>query len=141
MAAPKVPSITDVAAKFARRAQSAGPEYESGVRNPAVPWAAASTAANGSYEAGVQAGISRKAYTKGIANAGDGRWQRGAVEKGPARYAQGVQLAEGDYAQRMGPVLDLISRTDLPARGPRGSAQNLQRMTPIPQALAAMKRK
>lgn len=141
MPAPKVPPITDVAAKFARRAQSAGPEYEAGVRNPSVPWAAASIAAQPSYEAGVTQAIGRKAYGKGVQGAGDGRWQRGAVEKGPARYSQGVQLAEGDYAQRMAPVLDVIARTDLPARGPRGSAQNLQRMTPIPQALAALKRK
>lgn len=141
MAAPKVPAIGEVAAKFARRAQSAGPEYESGVRNPAVAWATASTAAQGSYEQGVQQAIARKAYGKGVASAGDGRWQKNAIEKGPARYAQGVQLAEGDYAQRMAPVLDVIGRTDLPPRGPRGSAQNLQRMTPIPTALAQMKRK
>lgn len=141
MPAPKVPPITDVAAKFARRAQSAGPEYESGVRNPSVPWAQAATASQPSYEAGVTAAISRKAYGKGIAQAGDARWAKGAIEKGPARYAQGVQLAEGDYAQRMAPVLDTIARTDLPPRGPRGSAQNLQRMTPIPQALAQLKRK
>jgi hypothetical protein len=141
MAASKVPPIADVAAKFARRAQSAGPEYESGVRNPATPWAAASQAAQGSYEAGVTAAISRKAYGKGVGAAGDSRWSRGAIEKGPARYAQGVQLAEGDYAARMAPVLDTIARIDLPARGPRGSAQNLARMTPIPQALAALKRK
>lgn len=141
MPTPKVPPISDVASKFARRAQSAGPEYESGVRSPSTPWAAASSAAAGSYEQGVTQAISRKAYGKGVAAAGDARWSRGAIEKGPARYAQGVQLAEGDYAQRMAPVLDAIARTDLPPRGPRGSAQNLQRMTPIPQALAALKRK
>jgi hypothetical protein len=141
MAAPKVPPITDVASKFARRAQMSQPEYESGVRNPSTPWAAAAIAAQPSYEAGVTAAISRKAFGKGVQAAGDARWTKGAVEKGPARFAQGVQLAEGDYAQRMAPVLDVIARTDLPARGPRGSAQNLQRMTPIPQALAALKRK
>lgn len=141
MPAAKVPPIADVAAKFARRAQSAGPEYESGVRNPSTPWAAAATNAQPAYEAGVNAAISRKAYGKGIAQAGDARWQRGAVEKGPARYAQGVQLAEGDYSARMAPVLDTIARVDLPPRGPRGSAQNLNRVAPIANALAALKRK
>lgn len=141
MPAAKVPPITDVAAKFARRAQQSAPEYEQGVRAPRVPWAQAATAAQASYEQGVTQAISRKAYGKGVAAAGDQRWQRGAVEKGPVRYAQGVQLAESDYAQRMAPVLDVIARTDLPPRGPRGSAQNLQRMTPIPQALSQLKRK
>lgn len=141
MAASKVPPIGDVASKFARRAQSAGPEYENGVRNPSTPWSQAATAAQGSYEQGVTQAISRKAYGKGVQSAGDGKWQKNSVEKGPARYAQGVQLAEGDYAQKMAPVLDAIARVDLPPRGPRGSAQNLQRMTPIPQALAQLKRK
>jgi hypothetical protein len=137
----KVPPIGDVAAKFARRAQSAGAEYEAGVRSPAVPWSQASNAAQASYEQGVQGAIARKAYGKGVTAAGDARWAKNAIDKGPARYAQGVQLAEGDYAQRMAPVLDAIGRVDLPPRGPRGSAANLQRMTPIPQALAALKRK
>lgn len=141
MPAAKVPPINDVAAKFARNAQNAQPDYEAGVKNPSVSWATASGAAQGSYEAGVQQAITRKAYGKGVAAAGDARWSKGAVEKGPVRYAQGVGLAQGDYAARMAPVLDVISRVDLPPRGPRGSAANLARMTPIPQALAALKRK
>jgi hypothetical protein len=85
--------------------------------------------------------MGRGAYEKGIANAGDSRWSRGAVEKGPARYSQGVSLAGGDYEKGMAPVLDVIGRTDLPPRGPKGSEANFARMVPIPRALAALKRK
>jgi hypothetical protein len=137
----RVPAISDVAAKFGRRASSATAEYEAGVRNPSNPWAAAATAAQPAYEQGVQQAIARKAFGKGVAQAGDARWQKGAVEKGPGRFTQGVSLAQPDYERAMGPILDAIARVDLPPRGPRGSAANLQRMTPIPAALAALKRK
>ncbi len=141
MAAPKVKPLSEVAPKWNRRASSAGPEYEAGIRNPATDWQTAAIAAKGSWQQAITAAAGRDAFAKGVAASGTGNWQQGSIEKGPPRYAQGVTIAQAKYEKNVGPYLDLIARTDLPARGPAGSEANLQRMTAIPRALAALKRK
>ena len=50
-----------IAAKFASRAQAAGPEYASGVKAPRTDWAQATSAAGDNYEQGVTQAIGRKA--------------------------------------------------------------------------------
>ncbi len=141
MPPPKTPPIQDVAPKWQRRASSAGPEYETGIRNPKGDWAASSTAAKGAYQQGVTQAIARDAYAKGVAATGNAGWQENAIAKGPARFAQGVTVGEPRYMKGFAPFLEAIGRVDLPPRGPAGSEANLQRMTPIPRALAALKRR
>jgi hypothetical protein len=141
MPPPKVPSVTQVAGKWNRRTSTAGTEYETGVRNPSVPWAQAAAAGKANYAAGVTAAIQRDGYAKGVTQAGDTRWQTKTIEKGPPRFAQGVAVSEADFAAGVAPVLEAISRVDLPPRGPRGAPQNLQRVAPIASALAALKRR
>lgn len=137
----KVPNISDVAPKWQRRSSSAGPEYEVGIRNPRADWSQQSTAAKAAWQQGVTQAASRDAYAKGISAAGTQKWQEKAIAKGPARFAQGVTVGEADYQKAFAPYLEAISRVDLPARGPAGSEANLQRMTPIPRALAQLKRR
>ncbi len=141
MPTPKVRPISDVSGKWNRRASSAGPEYEAGIRNPAGDWAASAVAAKGAWQQGVTAAASRDAFAKGVAAKGNAHWQQRAIEKGPARFAQGVVVGQGDYEKGFAPYLEAISRVDLPPRGPAGSEANLQRMTGIPRALAALKRR
>ena len=81
--------------KWMRVTSAAQAEYEEGVRNPRSSWAAGAKAAESSYEKGIQASIARKGYGKGVLAAGDATWSRNAIEKGPARFAQGVSLSGG----------------------------------------------
>jgi len=141
MPAPRVPSTGQTSTKWARRSATAGPEYEDGVKAPRTDWAQAATAQKGAYQQGVTAAISRDAYAKGINAAGTARWQQKAIEKGPARFAQGVAVSQGDYEKAVAPYLEAIGRVDLPPRGPRGSEQNYNRIAPIGKALAAIKRR
>ena len=139
MAAAVVPSAATAAAKWARRAGSAGDEYSKGVAATTKSWAAASAAAEKNYQSGVVAAAGAGKFGKGVNRAGDAKWKKGATEKGPMRYAQGVGVAEGDYSSGMAPYLELIGRTDLPMRGPTGSDGNYQRVTAIGKALRALK--
>ncbi len=141
MPAPKVMPIAEVASKWDRRASSAGPEYETGIRNPRGDWAASSIASKASWQQAITAAAGRDAFAKGVTAAGNTRWQEKAISKGPARYGDGVSKGVPDYAKNVAPYLDLIARTDLPPRGPAGSAANLNRMQAIPLALAALKRR
>jgi len=139
MPAASTPPIARVAAKWARRAASASGEYEEGVRSTTRDWAAATTAAEKNYQAGVTEAAAKGRFGKGVQRAGNAKWKKGATEKGPARYSQGVSIAESDYAGQMAPVLEVIGRTDLPPRGPAGSDQNFQRVMAIGKALRALK--
>ena len=68
------------------------------------------------------------------------KWQRGAVEKGVARFGPGVQLAQGDYASAFAPFRDAIARTTLPPRFARRDPRNLLRNKAIVDALIAAKK-
>jgi hypothetical protein len=129
-----VANIKDIAAssdKWQRRAAVAGPDYQSGVQNPRVPWAAAAQAADANYRAGVTAAASAGRFASGVKAAGDERWSKNAIAKGPSRYAEGVSLAVDRWQRGFQPFQDGIRSLQLPARGPKGSPQNLNRVSAV----------
>lgn len=134
-----VPDVSRVATKWARRAGSAGQEYTEGVKNTPRSWATNTKAAAASYASGVQEAIGKKRFEKGVDQAGDASWKRGAEEKGSQRYGQGVQVAEGDYNTGVAPYLSVIGSVDLPPRGPVGSDGNYARVAAIGRALRQAK--
>jgi hypothetical protein len=105
----------------------------------AKSWAGAAGAAEKNYVAGVNAAAAAGRFGKGVAKAGDAKWKKNAAEKGPARYAQGVGVAQGDYQSQVAPYLEAIGRVDIPARGPVGSESNYGRTAVIGKALRALK--
>jgi len=127
------------AAKWKRRASSAGEEYAQGVQNPSKPWAASAAAAAPLYAAGVQAAIGRNAFAKGVGAAGDAKWQQGATQKGPARFAEGVTLAEPAYAQGFARVAGVLNSVQYPPRQPTGSPGNIARVAAVATALRRLK--
>lgn len=135
----KVRSLEMIAAKWARVAGAAGGSYEEGVRNPTGDYAASAVAADNSWKAGVQGAISRGAFVAGVRRAGNEKWQRNAIAKGPGRFQQGVVTAMPDYAAGFAPYHAAIAAVQLPQRGPRRSPQNLQRVAAVVQALGAKK--
>lgn len=139
MATAAVPATSKVAEKWARRAGSASGEYEDGVRTTTRSWATASSAAENNYKAGVTAAASAGRFGKGVQQAGDAKWKKNAVEKGPMRFSQGVQVATQDYSSAVAPYLEAIGRTDLPPRGPVGSEGNYARTAAIGKALRQLK--
>ena len=62
-------------------------------------------------------------------------WQKGAIEKGPSRYAQGVSVAKDKWAREWEPYRQVLLRTQLPERGPKGSRQNFERVVAVGMAL------
>lgn len=136
-----VTSAGKAAERWARRSANASGDYEDGVRTTPRSWAAASSAAEQSYKTGVTAAAGAGMYGKGVQKAGDARWKKRTAEVGPMRYAQGVGAAQQEYGTAVGPVLDLIGRTDLPPRGPVGSEGNYQRATVMAKALRGLRAK
>lgn len=131
--------IESSADKWQRRAQVAGPDYESGIDNPRRAWAAAASGAAANYRAGVTAAAQQGRFEAGVRAAGDERWRNNAKAKGPSRFAEGVTLAVGEWQRGFGPYQQAISSLTLPARGPVGSPANLQRVASVAQALRAIR--
>lgn len=139
MPAPIVKSVQNSSQKWARRAGSASDEYKRGVESTQADWEKATTGAREAWKQGINDAAARGAFEKGVTAAGNARWRKMAGEKGPSRFAEGVAVGESDYAQGVQPFLDLIARTDLPARGATGSEGNYARVATLGKALRSLK--
>ncbi len=132
---PKIRSGSSIGDKWKRRTETAGPEYEAGVRDPKKDWGSATEAAEKNYEAGVQAAIQKKRFGKGVKKAGTAKWQEGAVQKGVPRFGQGVAASGDHYEKGFAPYRDVIERTTLPPRYPKGDPRNFERVKAMGTAL------
>lgn len=141
MPTPNVKSPQAATGRWQRRASSAAPEYEEGVRTTTADWAAAASGGAQAYIQGVQEAQGRGAFVKGIAGAGNAKWKNNALKKGPGRFSEGVNVAVDDYNRGIAPFLEIASRTDLPMRGPVGSESNYQRAATMAKAFRAAKTK
>lgn len=132
-------SIEHIAKKFATVTPGRTEDYRVGVQNPRRDWATAAAAAESAYEAGVTQAIAKKRFGKGVKLAGSETWQRGAVDKGTARWGPGVTMAQDKYARNFGPYRDAIERVTLPPRYARRDPRNLDRVKAVVNALVAAK--
>ncbi|MGH9408221.1 MAG: hypothetical protein ACRD1V_02055 [Vicinamibacterales bacterium] len=128
-----------IATKFVQRASAATQDYQAGVQNAAGAWQANAAAAEPAYEQGVQQAISKKRYGSGINGTSAAKFTKNATSVGPQRYGTGVQAAQSAYQTGVQPYLDVLKGVDLPARGPKGSPQNMQRAQAVAAALRAKK--
>lgn len=124
-----------ISSKWKRVASGAQTEFQEGVENPRRSWAQATKEAEPAYEAGIRAAVANKSFGKGVTKAGDTKWQENAVRKGPGRYSEGVALAQDAYEAGFSPYREVIARTPLPPRGPKGDPKNIQRVSALADAL------
>lgn len=130
-----IKSTDRIKAKWARVTSGAGNEYLEGVTNPRSSWASGAAGAEKAYNAGVQAAITRGGFGKGVRKAGDKKWQDNAISKGPARFSQGVSLAEDAYAAGFAPYADTLKALTLTPRGAKGDPANINRVAQVAKAL------
>ena len=132
---PAIKSASEIAKKWARVTPGRVTDYQEGIQNPKKDWATEAANAEGRYKTGVIAAANAGQYGKGIKKSGTDKWQKKALEKGPSRFSEGVMLAEGDYEAGFAPYADVISRTELPTRGPKGDPININRVSVLAKAL------
>lgn len=138
---PVIKTASKIAEKWAKVTPQRSAEYEDGVRNPTKDWAKETAAANDAYKAGVTAAVAKDRFAKGVAKAGTEKWKRKATEVGPARFSQGVQVAQPDYEKGFAPYRETIEKTVLPPRFAKGDPRNVDRVRVMAAALADAKRK
>jgi len=118
-------SVTPGRAEYLRR----------GVETTTKDWAAITAGAEENWIAGVTDAAGKKLFSKGVKAAGTEKWKRKTLEVGVARFGPGVTAAKEDFGKGFAPYHDVISRVVLPAKGPRGAAQNYERVRVIGDAL------
>ncbi len=129
------PSTAVGGERWSRRAAAAQVDYGNGVQAASGRWQPAAAAGAQNYATGVQAAIAAGSFAKGIQKAGDAKWVDRATKLGPARFAQGVQVAQPAYESGVAPIWQKVSALTLPPKGPRGSAQNYQRPALVAQEM------
>lgn len=133
----RVKSLDEIREKWERVTPGRLEDYRLGVQNPRESWEANTKAAESNFEQGIQQAIADKRFGKGVARAGDQKWQKNALDKGTLRWGPGVTAAGDDYARGFAPIHQAISSVNLPPRGPKGDPRNLERVKAM--NLAVMK--
>ncbi|RLC47040.1 MAG: hypothetical protein DRH57_04870 [Candidatus Cloacimonadota bacterium] len=131
----KIRSIQKIAEKWATVTPQRATDYQEGVKDPKKDWAEEAVKADPIYKEAVIKAANEGRYASGVSKAGTKRWQERTLTKGPARFSEGVMIARPDYEKNFAPYRDIIEKTELPPRGPRGDVKNIQRVQAIAMAL------
>ena len=136
---PPIKSIGDITSKFVDVTPGRSAQYAEGCAKPKKDWEQSTVAAEDSYEDGVQKAIARKAFGKGVKEAGTAKLQDGIQKKGVSRWPVGVRLAGPAFNRGFGPYRDEIERTTLPQRYAKRDPRNIDRVAAIDKALGDLK--
>jgi hypothetical protein len=131
----KVKSAAEAAKKWGEVTPGRSAYYQAGAAAAGGDWESATVAAQKNYVAGVTAGNIGQMFAGGVRRAGAAKYQRKIVDVGAARFGQGVNAAVADMQSGIEPMLATIAGLTLPARAPRGSSANLERVRLVADAL------
>lgn len=131
----RVKELGSIREKWQRVTAQRGPDYLAGVQNPRAAWDVATKAAEGNYEAGVQASIAKKRFGRGVTAAGADKHRKGCEEKGVARWPAGVAVAGPAFEQGFGPFRSALEGVQLTPRKARRDPSNMNRVNQVVQAM------
>lgn len=109
--------------------------YAANVKAPLRNWEAETLAAKERQKEGMRRALDEDRVAKGVERVGQEKWQRNTAVKGPARWSEGVRIAEPDYRAGFAPYRDVIANLDLPEKFPAGDPRNWERSKAVGLAL------
>lgn len=130
-----IPSISEITEQWVRGAAQGAAAYRRGVENSSVDWEGPTSAAQEVWKLAVTEAAGTDRFQNGVQLAGNSKWRRKSAELGANRFPSGVASAASDYSRGFDPFRNVIAGLDLPPRGARGSAQNLERVRRVTEAL------
>jgi hypothetical protein len=131
----KVPDPGRATSKYVTRAGIAGTDYAEAAVASGQRYVEGAMKGEANYKAAVARAAAEGRYGSGIRAAGAEKFERKIRAVGAGRFTEGVAAGQADYATQISKVLSTIGAVTLPDRGPKGSAQNFQRIQPIGVAL------
>jgi len=132
-------SAQSVVQKFIERAGAASGDYVKGAQETGKDQAARAIAAKAIYQQALTASFARDSFAKGLQKSGKSGWQKGVVEKGGARFAEGVSVSGNKYATNSGRYDSARAASDSLPRGIKGSPTNLAKVAAVVTALRTAK--
>lgn len=134
-------SASQAVVKWQNRAGAAGADYTEGAQTTDKDQAARAIAAKQIYQQGLTESFTRDAFAKGLSKSGKAGWLKGIEEKGSTNYQTGVSSdsSREKYVANSSRYDGGRRAADSLPRGPRGSAQNLNRVTAVVNALRKLK--
>ena len=131
----EIKSLSSIREKWTRVTPMRAEDYRLGIENPRRDWADATLAQAETYKAGVIEAANKGLFAKGVTKAGTKKWKEKSLQKGPGRFSEGVMVAGKDYEAGFAPYRDVIEKTTLPPKFPKGDPRNIQRVAVIAAAL------
>jgi hypothetical protein len=128
---PPIRRIEEISDKWSRVTPERKAEYDYGVKNPLKNWEENAANAEEAWEKGVSQAVDDKRFEKGVRRVGLRFWQEQTTKKGPDRFVQGVKLSKDIYRKEFAPYRDVIEKTELPPKGPKGADENYERVKKI----------
>lgn len=132
---PAVKDMSSIVDKWTRQSSVSEASYTEGIKNPRRDWANATAEAEGNYKSAVTKAAGEGRFGRGVRKAGTPKWQTNAIEKGPARWSQGINLSADAYASGFEPYRRVIESTSLPPRKMKGDPGNIDRVRVMSAAL------
>jgi len=136
---PAIRSSKEIAEKWARVTQGRSSDFAAGVKSPMKSWEKGAGAAEESYKAGVIAAANEGRFGIGVKAAGDSKWSEKTIKVGVGRWSGGVAVARPDFEAGFSKYADVIQKTELPPRYPKGDPRNFERVKVMGEALRAAK--
>lgn len=135
----EIKNLSDIREKWTRVTPGRVEDYKKGIQSPRRDWEAETKAATGNWKAGVDAAAAKDLFSKGVSEAGTGKWKDKTLKKGPGRFSEGVYIAGPDYEKGFAPFREAIAAVDLGPRYPKRDPRNLERVKKIVDALVSKK--
>ena len=134
-------SANEAVSKWQARAGGASGDYADGAKSTDKDQAQRAIAAKAVYQQALTESFGRDAYAKGLSRSGKGGWLAGVEQKGMQNFSTGVSsdIARNKYVQNSSRYDSARKAADSLPRGARGSAQNLNRVAAVANALRAVK--
>lgn len=130
-----IPSISEISTRWVQGAGAGAGRYRAGVLDSSVDWEGPTSASEQTWGAAVTEAIGAGRFGNGVQKAGNAKWREKASTLGSQRFASGIAAATDDFSRGFSPFRDVIANLNLPPRGPRGSAANLERVRAVTDAL------
>jgi len=130
-----VKSASEIASKWADVTPARAAYYEAEAPAAAEEWFANTSAAGGTYKAGISVAGIQDRFVGGIRRAGAEKFRRKVKEVGVDRYSPGVAAAKDDMAKGIADYVGVLEGLEIPDRGPRGSVANYAIVQKVGDAL------
>jgi hypothetical protein len=131
----KTKTLTEVVQKYVDVTPGRSAYYQAGAVGAGDDWEKNTIAAKASYKAAVSAANIDTMFAGGVKKAGAAKFNRKVTDVGVSRYGPGVTAGAPDFSNGIAPMLETLAAMTLPARAPRGSDSNLERVRTIATGL------